>query len=402
MSRLVIAANWLFDGTSTAPLENALLTVEDGVVADVSTCAPGAAPPDAITVPDATILPGLVDCHVHLPFDASADPVASILAMSVPAATLQGVKNAQTILAQGVTTVRDVSSPHGISLAIRDAVARGDVEGPDVRACGTHITITGGHGCAFGIEVDSVDQIRTAVRGQIKAGADLLKVMATGGVYSLRQSPEDVQFTVDELRAAIDTAHERGLTVAAHAEGEDGIRTALDAGIDTVEHGNQLTPELAKQMVEQGTYLVPTIGAFTSVAASTDLPAPFLRKGKELVRASERAIGYAREYGVKVAIGTDIGTAMHLEWAASPAAKETAYLVDMGGFSPAEALRSATLHGAEALGVADRKGSLEPGKDADVLVVAGNATRDITALARPLLVVKAGRVVHRSAGLRAA
>lgn len=170
----------------------------------------------------------------------------------------------------------------------------------------------------------------------------------------------------------------------------------LDAGIDTVEHGNQLTPELAKQMREQGTFLVPTIGAFTSVAAAEDLPAPFLKKGRELVQASERVIRYAREYDVKVAIGTDIGTAMHLAWAEHPAAKETAYLVEMGGYSPVEALRAATLHGAQALGVADRKGSLEPGKDADVLVVAGNATTDITALANPVLVMKGGRVAHRA------
>lgn len=394
MSRLVISARWLYDGVSDAPVENAVLTIEDGAITDVASCSPSDVPADAVQVGDATILPGLVDCHVHLPFDASADPVAALLAMSVPAATLQGIKNAQTILRQGVTTVRDVSTPHGISLAIRDAVAHGWVDGPDVRACGTHLTITGGHGCAFGIEVDSTDAIRTAVRSQIKAGADLVKVMATGGVYSLRQTPEDVQFTVAELRAAVDTAHERGLTVAAHAEGEDGIRAALDAGIDTVEHGNQLTPELAKQMREQGTYLVPTVGAFTSVAASDDLPAPFLKKGRELVQQSERALGHARDHDVKVAIGTDIGTAMHLQWADHPAARETAYLVDMGGYAPLEALRAATLHGAEALRVADHKGSLEVGKDADVLVVAGDATTDIAALADPLMVVKGGRVVH--------
>ncbi|MQA03794.1 MAG: amidohydrolase family protein [Streptosporangiales bacterium] len=174
-------------------MQDAVLIVEDGVVTEVASRA-GELPADAVRLDDATVLPGLVDCHVHLPFDASADPVAAILAMPVPAATLQGVRNAQTILRHGVTTVRDVSSPHGISLAIRDAVAQEWVDGPDVRPCGTHLTITGGHGCAFGIEVDSIDQIRTAVRSQIKAGADHLKVMATGGVYSLRQTPEDVQF----------------------------------------------------------------------------------------------------------------------------------------------------------------------------------------------------------------
>ncbi|TDD51818.1 amidohydrolase family protein [Nonomuraea terrae] len=396
MNRLVIASSRLFDGVSETPLDNAVLTIEDGVVAEVGTYA-DAPPAGAVHLPDATILPGLVDCHVHLPFDASADPVASTMAKTVPAATLQAVRNAQTLLRHGVTTVRDVSSPHGIAIELRDAIAQGLLDGPDIRACGTHLTITGGHGCAFGIEVDSVDEIRTAVRTQIKAGADLLKVMATGGVYSLRQTPEDVQFSVTELRAAVDTAHERGLTVAAHSEGEDGIRTALEAGVDTVEHGNQLTPELAKRMIEQGAYLVPTVGAFTTVAASPDLPAPFLRKARQLVKQTERALAIAREHGVKVAIGSDSGTAPHLAWEDHPTAREAAYLVDMGGYAPVDALRSATLHGAQALRVADRKGSLEPGKDADVLVVAGDATADIAALTRPLVVVKRGRIVHRAA-----
>lgn len=400
MSRTLINTTWMFDATDTTTIEDALITIEDGVITDISRSTPGdeaTQADDTLRFPNATALPGMVDCHVHLPFDASADPVAAVLELSIPEATLQGATNARTLLNQGVTTVRDVSSPHGISLALRDSVARGEIDGPTIRACGSHITITGGHGCGFGLEVDGPHEIRKAVRSQIQAGADLLKIMATGGVYSLRQTPEDVQFTLEELRTAIDTAHDRRLTTAAHAEGEEGIRLALEAGIDTIEHGNHLTPALAQQMRDQGTVLVPTIGAFKSVAASDDLPAPFLRKARELIKASDQAIKYAREFGIKVALGSDIGTAMHLQWADHPTAKEARYLVEMGGFSPEEALRAATLHGAEVVRLADRKGSLEPGKDADIVVVAGNPAKDITALEHPLLVIKQGRVVFQAA-----
>ena len=396
MSQLKLSTTRMFDAPSTDTIENTLITVDDGVITDVSQVTPGSEPHDALHVPDATAVPGLVDCHVHLPFDASADPVAAVLAMSIPDATLQAVSNARTLLEHGVTTVRDVSSPHGISIAVREAAARGWIDAPTVRACGSHITITGGHGCAFGLEVDSEHEIRKAVRSQIHAGADLLKIMATGGVYSLKQSPDDVQFTRDELRAAIGTAHDRRLTTAAHAEGETGIRFALEAGIDTIEHGNHLTPELAQVMRQQGTTLVPTIGAFKSVAASHDLPGPFQSKAKELIAASDRAIKLAREVGIKVALGSDIGTAMHLQWADYPTASEARYLVEMGGYSPAEALRAGTLHGADVVQLGDRKGSLEPGKDADIAVFAGNPAEDIAALERPLLVVKGGRVVFRS------
>lgn len=395
MARLTLVTEWFVDGSSADSAGRTALTVENDRIASVEPVLESAAD-DAMVFDDATALPGLIDCHVHLPFDASADPVAAVLDMPVPLATLQGVKNAQTILRQGTTTVRDVSSPHGISLALRDAIAAGWFDGPDVLACGTHITITGGHGCAFGLEVDSVDEVRKAVRSQIKVGADLIKVMETGGVYSLRQSPDAVQFVVDELRAAVEIAHEAGITVACHAEGTAGIRTAIEAGVDTIEHGNHLTAELARQMHRQGTVLVPTVGAFKSVAASTDLPGPFLEKGRELVRASEQAVRLAHEHDVPVATGTDLGTAMHLPWAGNSLAKEVRYLVELGEYSPMDAVRSATSRAADVVGLGAEVGTLEAGKLANVLVVQGNPAKDVTALERPLLVVKHGRVVWQA------
>lgn len=397
-NRVAYSAKWIIDGTSRGPLENAAIVVDGSDIVEVSKVSELPQDLHIIDLGESTLLPGLIDCHVHLPFDGSPDPVAVFMSLSTPQATLRALKHATKALEMGITTVRDVSTPYGISIALRDMVDAGEVVGPRILSAGTHICITGGHGSRFGVEVDSPQEMRKAVRAQFKAGADFIKLMGTGGVYSmgLKEAPDQVQLQPDEMRAATEVAHGFGRRVASHSEGERGIRVALDAGVDTIEHGNHLTEELAHQMVEQNAFLVPTVGAFRNSVGRTDINHEYVIKSIDLAEASETALNTAREIGVKVACGTDRGTAMQMPWSRHYLVEEIEYLVKFGGFSPMQAVQSATAVGAEALDIDSYVGTLAPGKKADFIAVSGNALMDLGLLKRPTLVVKGGQCIARN------
>jgi imidazolonepropionase-like amidohydrolase len=396
MTKSAYRARWIIDGVSDSPVKDGTLLIEDGKVLEVGTRLGLSEDLPVVDLGEATLLPGLIDCHVHLPFDGSADPVASLAKHSVPVGTLMAFNHAQNILRQGVTTVRDVSAPHGISIGLRDAIEAGIVTGPRILASGTHICMTGGHGADFGIEVDGPDEVRKAVRQQLKAGADLIKVMETGGVYSFRQQPDSVQLFIDELRAAVEVARYAGRRVACHAEGAEGIRMAVEAGVTTIEHGNLLTPELADLMARKDVYLVPTIIAFKTVSQSPDLPPDWYSKGERMIQASYNCIKLAKEYGVKVAAGSDVGTCMHLPWDTHPLMQEIRLIAEAGGFSAMQVIKSATTVAATALGVEDMLGSLQAGKAADVVAVSGNVLEDLGRLDSPLLVLKGGEPAYQA------
>lgn len=396
--RTAYRARWLIDGQSDDTLEGGVVIVEGRSVIAYGSSLPI---PDDCSVVDlgsSTILPGLIDCHVHLPFDGSVDPVDRLSRWSVPQATIMALAHAQEALAAGITTVRDVSSPHRIAIALRETIAAGHVLGPRIVSAGTHLCMTGGHGSVFGVEVTGAVEMRRAVREQLRSGADFIKLMGTGGVYSmgLRESPDQIQLLEDEMRAAVDLAHGLGLKVASHSEGEAGIAVALDAGVDTIEHGNHLTPQLAQQMLRQGSVLVPTVGAFRNNIGSTELDPGYVEVSVALAKATESALRTARTHGVKVACGTDRGTAMNMPWSKPYFADEVRYLIELGGFSPMAAVQSATIRGAEALGVDQMTGSIAPGKRADLCVVRGNVLEDIRALEAPTLVLKEGLAIRPS------
>jgi imidazolonepropionase-like amidohydrolase len=386
-------ARWIVDGTG-GPVRPGVVLVEDERIVDV--VGPGAAPSDAevADLGDVAILPGLIDAHVHLIWaGAEPNPEEIRARESIPMATVRAVRHAADTLRCGTTTVRDVGCPHGVAFAVRSAVEQGIVPGPRILASGAPLVMTGGHCHAMGVEVDGPFEARKAARQQLKEGADLVKMLATGGVYGLRHDePWSPQLELDELQAAVAEARKAHRVAAIHAEGEQGIATAIEAGADTIEHGNQLTRQLADTIAERGIFLVPTLAWFFNVAEAEPGPtfdAEYVRKGRLMAEASARSIALARAAGVRIAAGTDTGAPLVPH---NSVRREIELLVRLG-LSPHEAIQSATRVAAEALRLERTLGTLEPGKYADLIAVGGDPTVDPRVLYDLRLVMQAGQPV---------
>lgn len=328
------------------------------------------------------VLPGLIDCHVHLDHDASADPYGQILKEREGATALRMAANARQTLLCGVTTVRDLGSRNGVAIQLRDAIAANLAKGPSVVAAGPMICITGGHGWRTGTEADGCDEVRRAVRGQLKEGADVVKFMATGGVLTPGVDPMASAFTLEELRTGVETAGMAGRKTAAHAMGGDGIRNALLAGIHSIEHGVFMNRELLDLMLEKGTFLVPTLSAPVNILAhgkEEGIPDAVIEKTKRVADIHFRSIQMAREAGVRIAMGTDAGTPFNRH---GYNGAELLYLVQ-NGFSAAEAIESATYQAAQLLGMEEIIGSIAPGKQADFILLDQNPLKNIAVLSHP-------------------
>jgi imidazolonepropionase-like amidohydrolase len=363
----------------------------------VDVVGPGAAPSDAkITdLGEAAILPGLIDAHVHLIWaGAEPNPEEIRARESIPMATVRAVRHAADTLRCGTTTVRDVGCPHGVAFAIREAIEAGIIPGPRILASGAPIVMTGGHCHPMGVEVDGPYEARKAARQQLKEGADLVKMLATGGVYGLHHDePWSPQLELDELQAAVTEAHKAHRVAAIHAEGEHGIAIALEAGADTVEHGNQLTRELADRMARNGVFLVPTLAWFFNVAEARPGPTfneEYVRKGRIMAEASAQSIMLAKNAGVRIAAGTDTGAPLVPH---NSVRREIELLVRLG-LSPHDAIQSATRVAAKALRLEQKVGTLESGKYADMIAVGGDPTLDPSALYDLRLVIKGGQEVN--------
>ncbi|MCC7370622.1 MAG: amidohydrolase family protein [Chloroflexi bacterium] len=391
-------ARWIIDGTG-GPIHPGTVLVEDAWVVEV--VRRGQLPSDAeiVDLGDAAILPGLIDAHVHLIWAGAAPNPEEIRAReSVPMGTVRAVRHAADTLLGGTTTVRDVGCPNGVAFAVRDAVNAGVIPGPRILAAGAPLVMTGGHCHPMGVEVDGPYEARKAARQQLKEGADLLKMLATGGVYGLHHDePWSPQLELDELQAAVAEARKAHRVAAIHAEGEQGIATAIEAGADTIEHGNQLTRELAEKMAKRGVFLVPTLAWFFNVAEATPGPTfneEYVRKGRLMAEASARGIMLAKTAGVKIAAGTDTGAPLVPH---NSVRREIELLVRLG-LTPHEAIQSATRVAAEALRVDGQVGTLEQGKFADLIVVGGDPTADPHVLYDLRMVMKGGKIVQQSAG----
>lgn len=347
-----------------------------------------------------TLLPGLIDSHTHLTGDPQ-DAGYAIVAKSIPRSTLTGAKNARLTLHAGFTTVRDVGADGYADIGLRDAINDGDVPGPRIAASGPAMSITGGH-CddnmhapeyqrsALGV-ADGTDEAQKIARRNIKYGADVIKVCATGGVLSFGTDPRASQYTLEELKAIVKTAHGLGHTVAAHAHGGDGIKLSVLAGVDSIEHGSYIDDEGIKLMKEHKTWLVPTVYLgdwLVENAEAIKLPKPLLEKAKVVLPQARINIGRAIKAGVPVAFGTDAAVYPH-----GLNAREFAVLVKLG-MTPAQAIRTATVNASELLGWSDRIGTIEAGKFADMIAVDGEPLKDVTVLERVQWVMKGGAVVR--------
>jgi imidazolonepropionase-like amidohydrolase len=356
------------------------------------------APKSARRIPlsGCTLLPGFIDAHVHLCMDASADPIAASVQEPPAVTALKAASHARATLRAGVTTVRDMGGREGIDLGLKQAIRMGLVPGPRMLASGRLICMTGGHGWQIGCEADGADAVRRAARQQIKAGADIVKLMATGGVLTPGVEPGSEQFTQAELAAGIEEAHKAGKRTATHAMGTRGILNALRAGIDSIEHGVYLDEEAVALMKRRGVPLVPTIAALHHIEArglAAGIPAFAVEKTARVKPHHLASLRMAHAAGLAVAAGTDAGTPFNRH---GENLLEIKLLVDCGGFSPAAAIEAGTRVAAQVLGLERELGTIEEGKLADLVLVAGNPLEEIGRLTDPeaiRLVVQGGRIV---------
>ena len=358
---------------------------------------------EVIDLSQATVLPGLIDLHAHILLEPG-DVMGSYIRRSSARKALDGLRHAQALLAAGFTTLRDPgdADAYYAAVEIRNAIQRGEFVGPRLLVAPHFLSPTGGHGdfnelapdvvvLADGKIVDSPDAMRRTVREEIKYGADWIKLFATGGVLSAHDDPRVQAFTDEELRAAVEEAHRHGKKVAAHAHGAAGLKAAVRAGVDSIEHGALIDDEAIALLRERGTTLVPTLyvaNFITEEGARRGIPEDRVAKARNLLPERDRALRAAFAAGVKVAFGTDTGVFPH-----GQGGREFAHLVRLG-LTPLQAIRSATVVAAELLGLENEIGTIEAGKRADIIAVADNPLENIRTLEEVKFVMKDGRVIR--------
>ncbi len=405
---ILIHAGRLIDGKQQKPRTEVTIRVSGENISGIES---GFVSPsnddELIDLSDKTILPGLMDMHTHLSSAYTKNSYIRQFTLNPADYALMAAKNARLTLMAGFTTVRDLGDAHNVSIALRNAINKGDHLGPRIYSAGTSLATTGGHadpsngwaehlagnpGPKEGV-VNSVADARKAVRQRYKEGADWIKITATGGVLSLAKNGQNPQFYTDELEAIVATAQDYGMHVAAHAHGAEGMQRAIEAGVKSIEHGTYMTDDIMRLMKKRKTYYVPTIlaGEWVSEKAKEDGFFP------EVVRPKAAAIGplikdtfsRAHKAGVNIVFGTDTGVSAH-----GDNAQEFSLMVS-GGMSAAEAIQSATSVAASFLGIDAELGSIESGKFADLIAVEGHPYEDISTLERVVFVMKNGEIIKQ-------
>jgi imidazolonepropionase-like amidohydrolase len=395
----------LIDGLSNTEQKAVTIVVEGNTIIDIKDgYFNGDAGDKVVYLKDKTVMPGLIDCHVHLESQFGKNTLLEGFTLTDADIAYRAAINAKKTLLAGFTTVRDLGGS-GVNISLRKAVQRGLVDGPRIITAGRAISASGGHmdnsvgfrddafnhpmGPDDGV-ADGRDELIKAVRLQIKRGSDVIKIASTGGVLDLSENSSGAEFTIDEIKAVVETAKDYGLKVACHAHGAEGIRRAILGGVTSIEHGTFMNDEDMALAVKYGTYLVPTIIAGKSVADSAKIPGFFppviARKAIEVGTRMQQTFGRAYKSGVKIAFGTDAGVYAH-----GKNYLEFGYMVE-AGMPPMEAIKSATTSAADLLGISEITGSITKGKMADIVAVEGDPLTDIKTMKNVSFVMKEGKI----------
>ena len=396
--RTLVRTGHLLDVTTGAePAGQTIIVVGDKVVGIAATAAtPAAADDTVVDLSKLYVLPGLIDVHTHLTMATNFDPYYELTVTPAKEAII-GVENAKVTLEAGFTTVRNVGADSFTDVALRDEINAGHIPGPHMQVSGPPLGITGGHmddnllpyeyhDQGQGV-ADGIDAVQHMVRQNIKYGADLIKIGATGGVLSKGDDPQASQYTLEEMKAIVADAHRLGRKVAAHAHGAQGILWATEAGVDSIEHGSYMDDACIAAMKAHGTYFVPTAYLIDWVQQYGNLPALYAQKMKDVSSVEKANAIRAIKAGVKVALGTDAAVYPH-----GLNAHEIDVYVNQFGMTPLQGIQTGTLNAADLMGWSDKVGSIAPGKWADVIAVESDPLKDVKVLQKVVFVMKSGVV----------
>ena len=401
--RILIRAGHVLDVRTGNEAADQTIVVTAGAISGIA--ATSATPKNSqdreVDLRGLTVLPGLIDVHTHLTMDTNFDPYHE-LSTSIAKSALIGARNAKVTLRAGFTSVRNVGAEGYADVDLRDAINEDLVEGPHMQVSGPALGITGGHcdenllpfqyHAVGGGVADGVEAVQHKVRENIKYGADLIKICATGGVLSKGDDPQASQYTLEELKAIVSDAHRLGRKVAAHAHGAQGILWATQAGVDSIEHGSYMNEEDIAAMKSHGTYFVPTAYLVDWIQVNGHLPPFYYQKMMDVSAVAKSNAKRAIAAHVKIALGTDAAVYPH-----GLNAHELEVYVEQFGMSPLAAIQAGTVNAADLMGWSDRVGALEAGKWADLIAVKGDPLRDIKLLQHVSFVMKSGVVYKQEA-----
>ena len=384
----------LIDGTGKDIMNNAYIIIEDGIIKNIGTkcsenCIEGC---EVVDLKNKYVMPGMIDCHTHIFMDSEPDSISKMMTFTEVDYIITAIKNLEKQLKSGVTFIRDVGGLNHYDIKLKKHLQNGNILGPDMYCAGKVVTMTGGHGYYAGREADGVDEVRKAVREQLKAGADVIKVISSGGVSTPGVDVNAYQFNVDELKAAVEEAHKAGRKVCTHCHATQGIKNSVIAGIDSIEHTTILDEQGAEMMLKEGTYMVPTLVAPHFTAKNGEeggIPKYAVDKAKEVGEKHTISFNLAMKKGVKIAMGTDAGTPFNEH---GNSAYEL-YLMTEAGMSPMDAIVTSTKNSSELIGIDEKYGTLEVGKFADFIVLDENPLDNIETIQKPKSVYKKGKLV---------
>ncbi|MEP7322328.1 MAG: amidohydrolase family protein [Saprospiraceae bacterium] len=398
-----IKAGQFIDVKSGSVLKNQIILIQNDTIVGIGASIPIPKEAEVIDLSNATVLPGLIDCHTHITSEPSNDYYGDIFRKTTADNAIRAPIYAKRTLEAGFTTCRDLGSGDLIDISLRNAINEGVITGPRMLVATFALGATGGHSDLTGFNpdistkgnpdftgvADGIDEIRKRVRNNIKWGADVIKVCATAGVLSEEESVGAPQYSLEEMKALVDEAHMWGRKVAAHAHGTEGIKRAVIAGVNSIEHGSVMDTEALQLMKQKGTYYVPTIYVGDYVIkefAKKGFPEKILNKARAITPLLATSFSSALKAGVKIAYGTDAGVFPH-----GLNARQFAFMVKYGQ-TPMQAIQSATINAADLLGWSERIGSIEKGKYADIIAVEGNPLDNISILENVSFVMKGGFV----------